>query len=272
MTKLKFNRSLQFKQKLKPSTPVEVIEPEQEEEKSAKLFPILNPVTGEVEYHNEETGEKVDTKLHAEEALEPFNKEKFDLFLNLISSGKDLKSSLKLAKISYSSYLLWKRENTTLNILVQEARDNRADVVHEQFFVDEIVPISKKSVANMSHTDMSLEERKLKLISKKQSILSVHKKEEAPTRYGVNFKKEEVQQSQAFSLNLAIPDKLSQSLIDTFTPKQGSDGTLRLDGGDDKINNKHKELKAELDGIKEGSLNTMKKRSKVHHQEIKNHE
>lgn len=184
--------------------------PEKEER---KLYPVY--ADGQFNYYDQETGELVERKEVTSFTLEKFNEEKFDVFLDAISTGLGLRQSLKDAGIKYASYLLWRKNIPDLKTRISEARSIRSEAVVEEMYTGELSPLMQENVYKKDLTDLALYDRRVKTLRGKQAMFKAFRAME-----GISIN--ELNQTSQLNVNTAIkievPTKAVELIEQNFRP------------------------------------------------------
>ena len=228
-----FARGLRSVQKNKGNAPIKSVAVP----KDIEFISVIDD-NGVLQRYNKETGELLCSESQVNSVgpkYEVYNKEKADIFFQCLSSGVPLKQSLLKARISYTTYLQWRKSITVFTGLVEAARSARSEHTHEEFYEKEIVPLNNEDISDINDDDrLNFVTRKHKAVMQKQNILSNFQKLDAPGRFGPTF----VHHTGSVDTFVRLITDISKEVIDLsdkFRPKIDRDGGLFVEGSKERL-------------------------------------
>ena len=190
------------------------------------VVPVLE--SGVVTYYDSKTGEVVPQVKNSNRLVERYDPKKARMVVSLIAEGLPRDEVLKNLGISKHTYLHWQRSEPIFSNSLDEARTLRASGVHDDFYENEIIPLSSLKVSDMSPEDAKNYLHTLKSIQKKQDIISKFKSEDSPERFNTKFNQITGSISNDIDFKITIPEDVLGSVKGRFTPKVMPDGDIVL--------------------------------------------
>ena len=201
---------------------------------------IVMDSDGKVRKYNVATGEAIDEVKLKTFPIEVFNEDKANIFFYILSQGTSFKKALRDSKISYKSFVYWRKTNLEFGNLVDKAREMRSEMLHEEFYSSniELLLTEVDDLKNKEGESLSLTEVKsrIDILEKRQRILSKFKEEDAPTRFGVKYSKQSNRVEGSFSFEATVPEKVLELIEENFTPILNEEGEIVLPNKESKHN------------------------------------
>lgn len=174
---------------------------------------------------NVETGEVIPIKTNPSKhtLFTPFNKPQAEQMIHLLSLGKPLSKALETVGINKATFITWKKNNPDFVSSIMDAREQRADAIHEEYYEKDIRQIMDSDL-------MAYDKDEMDVVLKRQKVIHGHLKMDAPRKYNPQTF-DSLQFSQTVNntgITIDIPDKLFQSLKEDFTPKKSEAGIVVL--------------------------------------------
>ena len=196
---------------------------------------------------NAKTGLPIGKLEFTERSIELFHEGKANILCQALALGDTLSISLQKAKITSASFLHWKKTNIEFTNLMEKARELRAEFVHESFYANEKEKLLESTDTLLQNTEGdSLKEKSinamhiLKLLEKKQSILTNFKQEDAPTRFGVKYSKQSNRVEGSFAFEATVDPEIMKLIQKNFTPIINQEGDIELPQNEPLSNEKDK--------------------------------
>lgn len=221
--------------KTKALAPTVVGAKEKETEKR-DIYPVFK--NGRIEHFDVKTGEKVNSSVLVKAHIEAYNQTKVDLLLASVACATPFRQALKDAKISYSSYLMWRKHNPDLEANVKKAKSLRAEAITEEMYEHDMVPIMSTNIGNLDMAEASIYEKKLKVLKAKQSVFKSFRSIEGEY---VEMNKNNHNVNVAAAVKIEIPEKVVKLVEQNFRPSLKGERVILPSPSDDII-----ELETEL--------------------------
>ena len=185
--------------------------------KDRKLIKTFDIESNEVQYIDEKTGEVVESKALQDSKVEPYNEEKATALLELVARGAGLKDALEKVKLSYPSFILW-LDDFDFKRVWTKAQDLRAKLLQEVMFEKEIKQVSELDVMEMDLSGISIAEKRLRTLSKKQMVINEYiKANKEKDDKGINI------QTDSAYFKLEINEETVEKITNAFRPKKKGD-------------------------------------------------
>ena len=199
------------------------------------LVPILDS-TGKVVYCDNDTGKviedynrDVETKI-----FQPFCKKKAEAFATLIAQGRAQSEVMEILGLNRSTITNWKMNNPDFSNLIELARANRADQIHETEYENSIKYIAETDPLSLDEEELETFKKHLSLIQQRSKLLSDFKKQDSPNKFGT--KKDAINNNinlNSLTFNAELSPEVEKLVRQNFTPVVNAEGSIGLDETDD---------------------------------------
>ena len=178
----------------------------------------------------------------------PYDKERVEMFLQLISSGLSVKKSLGQLNIPYTSYIRWRAERPEFGSQIESARTLRAEAMNEEHYERDILRLLETDLGEMKDPSfMSSEEKKehllkldilkkgMGLIRQKQEVIHKALEKEAPSRYSKFVRMDSGHSIASLEIEFnKVPEEM-RKLVEGYRPEISSEGGLVVRGLEKKV-------------------------------------
>ena len=183
---------------------------------------------GVIYYYDAETGEEIQSSVIEKRTI--IDKTLEDAILYEIGNARSgIKDILAELEVPYGLYLQHKNASPHFKESVKYARKARSELVHESFFVNEVIPLAKTKTTDLNREGLKNLEDVLNVMGKKQKILSKYKGEEDPQNFGVLLgEKDHDKFIPQINLQMDVSQDALDVLLKKFTPVVSDEGEVGL--------------------------------------------
>lgn len=144
-------------------------------------------------------------------------KKKKEQLINHVANGGSIVEFLRLSGVTYAQYVKWKSADIKFASAVELARVERANVVHEKFYENNIRQVADVSVSEFEDEEQENNfKKKLSLIKSVQGLLDKHKAQDAPRRFGSRVESDVMLGNVEIHAN--IPKDALDKIVNVYTP------------------------------------------------------